>query len=57
MAFVVSKLEGGKIDPPQGIRGSRNSQGGIGLKVDNASLFTTYEFQKYANQDMGTFFT
>ena len=32
VAFVVLKLEGGsQIDPPQGVTGSRNSQGGIGL--------------------------
>ena len=32
IAFVVLKLEGGQIDPPQGGTGSRNSQSGIGLR-------------------------
>ena len=31
IAFVVLKLEGGQIDPPPGVTGSRNSPGGIGL--------------------------
>ena len=31
IAFVVFKLEGCQIDPPQGVTGFRNSQGGIGL--------------------------
>ena len=32
IAFVVLKLEGGgQLDPFQGVTGSRNSQGGIGL--------------------------
>ena len=33
IAFVVLKLEGGQIDPPSGVTGSRNSPGGIGLKM------------------------
>ena len=33
IAFVVLKLEGVEIDPPHGVTGSRNSQGGIGLKT------------------------
>ena len=31
IAFLVLALEGGQIDPPHRITGSRNSQGGIGL--------------------------
>ena len=31
IAFEVWKLEGGQIDPPKGVTGSRNSQSGIGL--------------------------
>ena len=31
IAFVVLKLEGGQIDPPLGVTGSRNSPEGIGL--------------------------
>ena len=33
IAFIVLKLEGGQIDPPPGVTGSRNSPGGIGLKL------------------------
>ena len=33
IAFLVLKLVGGQIDPPQGVTGSRNSQGEIGLKI------------------------
>ena len=39
IAFVVLKLEGGQIDPPQGVTGTRNSHGGIGLnRVHNHPL-------------------
>ena len=33
VAFVVLKLEGGSNRPPQGVTGSRNSQGGIGFNL------------------------
>ena len=46
VAFVVFKLEGGvQIDPPpQGVTGSRISQGGIGLIVNmNESMTKLHE--------------
>ena len=39
IAFVVLKLEGGQIDPPQGVTGSKSSKGGIGLRDKALELF------------------
>ena len=38
IAFVVLKLDGGKIDPPKGVTGSRYKQGGIGLRIDPRNI-------------------
>ena len=40
IAFLVLKLEGGQIDPPSGVIGSRNSTGGIGFM----QIFLTLQF-------------
>ena len=34
IAFVILKLDGSQIDPPQGVIGFRNSKGAIGLRYD-----------------------
>ena len=47
IAFVVLKLEGGQIDPPQGVAGSRNSQGGIWLKIDNHHLYSPFRLHTH----------
>ena len=39
IAFVVLKLEGSQIDPPQGVSGFRNSQGEIGLVFEEVKSF------------------
>ena len=31
-SFCNFELDGGQIDPPHGVTGTRNSQGGIGIK-------------------------
>ena len=49
IAFVVLKLEGGgQIDPSQGVTGSRNSQGGIGLIPSLVGVKNTKCFEKFA---------
>ena len=40
IAFVVLKLEGGQIDPPTGVTGSRNSPGRTGLRPVSQLIFT-----------------
>ena len=44
IAFVVLKLDGGKIDPPKGVTGSRYKQGGIGLRIDPRNI-SRYSFK------------
>ena len=46
IAFVVLKLEGGQIDPPQGVTGSSNSQGRIGLGL--RGCLTSCKMLKYS---------
>ena len=38
-AYVFLKLEGGQIDPPTEVTGSRNSPGGIELNMIRLSTF------------------
>ena len=39
IGYIVLRLEGGQINIPLGVTGSRNSQDGIGLRHVDQSIF------------------